>query len=292
MNNWNVTSAAVIAAFISCSIAQAQICLPSQAVAEVEASSLSMSAEFARAAMHEIIEMTQASQNANEPGRPVGQQMSRQELQRFNDARHKLIGIQMSELAFSKYVRDIHLIDGLIAVAEISNRYNIKLEELPKDSPNRFYLTVLEALREAQINPIEGSPPENTDGCAMKLSLALQERFYMGDMSKNPTDKGSLNLILDIRRIEQYNFIASKRLQFSLDDAKNITWNGDEPTIKDQFSDWLKTQSTSMQSTGNIILPYVELMLPSQKTYEMKHTAAAAEAIKQEFPTTTGRRGN
>lgn len=110
----------------------------------------------------------------------------------------------------------------------------------------------------------------------MEAALSLIEHFNMQQMASNPTDKGSLDMILDSRRLSQ--FLSVMRMARVLDEqdiAKmRLDAQGDPLPLDEAFSKWLTSQPKSSQQMGDTLLKAIDSTFPSKNHYELEHHSA------------------
>ena len=196
-----------------------------------------------------------------------------------------MIGVNFRETLISNYARDVHVIGELLDFIEISDLYDVTDKTMKPGDPKRFLHDILQALREAQPDPVVGKKPVKQDGCTIGFAADLSEEFWLSQLGKNPTDERQLRLVKDLRRVRSLIVLASKRLELTTEDAINIRWVGDVPTLGTKFDQWVSQQPTSVRKINETILPYISLLMPSKKEYENLHQAESAESIKKEYPT-------
>jgi hypothetical protein len=107
----------------------------------------------------------------------------------------------------------------------------------------------------------------------------------MQAMASDPTNKGILELILDTQRLEQLLSLMRKADELDRIDAAHmhVDATGDPIKLDDNFTIWLKTQPTSSQKIGNIILPAIDRAFPSKSHYEIDNQAAFAAQTNAEY---------
>jgi len=260
-----------------------RLCLPTEAVADVENFSISSKADAATKIEKLLGEMGNINSKAKVPNEALGDQLSNKDKLQFERLRESYQLLRLQELILSTYLRDMHVISDLQNIAEIYDQYGIDQKGIPANSPILFYINVIGIIREFQPEPPEGTKPDLKNGCTMALALYIQEHISMDEMAKQPTNIGILNYITDIRRIETLMNVMSKQLEFNIEDLNDAHFQGDEPKFANRFSQWIKTQSKSTQSMSKIEL-YLDAMLPANMSYQLWSESKRTAGITKDEP--------
>ena len=259
-------------------------CLPSLAVADADSFQMQYQADHAKntQALDAMAALTSKIKDKN---RSIASQLTVAELQRFNDARHQLIAERFAGQVVSDYVRDVHIVAELLEVAEIDNLYGLQSDEANKLDPRLFYYTVLVGLRAMLPDPPAVKRLQTQeDGCVMHKAIVILEGFNMTEMAREPTNKGILNYILDIRRIGVLLDLSSKTLEYGISDSKTIKWNGDVPTLALGYDKWLATQNQSVQLVSNKVVPFINASMPSKMHLKTTHDSKVAAGVIADGP--------
>jgi len=271
-----------------CTVARAaenRPCTPTEAMAATAAQEFEAQSRFAEATIASLQKMSAINAKATNPNKPIKDQLSPADIRTFNDARAEMIRIGMVQSAVSRNTRNMRLLEGGAQYAEIMDVDQFDTSTVPKTDPRAFYFTLIGALREAQPSPPETTLPDPRNGCTMEAALSLVEHFNMQQMASQPTNRGMLELILDIRRLEQFLSIMRKADELDQRDARNIHVDaiGNPVNLDDSFTKWLQTQPASSQKMGTVILRAVDATLPSKSNYDINRQAAQAAEINAEY---------
>ena len=157
--------------------------------------------KYAEASMPLLEGMDAINNKAPKPGISIGDQLSPKDIDRFNQLRHLNIQLDVEKLRLSDFQRDAHIIYETYEVAELSDLYETKIENLGEADPRRFYFVVLQGLRIAQ--PRTTRTPLVNVGieCDPEAGLYFHEEFYQQELAKSGANQRIVNLIFDIERL-------------------------------------------------------------------------------------------
>ena len=171
------------------------------AVQQVDTFVTSQSVKISGQTVPLLDEMAALSSKATKPGVAIGDQLSRQDRDRFSQLRHANILLNAERVKFSDFLRDVHVIYDTYKVAELADLYEVTADKLGKADPRRFYLVVLQGLRIAQPRTMR-TPLINVGiGCDPETGLFFQEEFYQQQLAKSGADQHTVDLVFDIERL-------------------------------------------------------------------------------------------
>jgi hypothetical protein len=145
--------------------------------------------------------MRSIGEKAKKPGVALGEQLSRDDIKKFNDLRRRLASISSEKNMVSNYQRDVEVIAETYKVAKLADLYDVKKEALAASDPRNFYFTILEGLRVAE--PRTSRKPLNRSdiNCDPEAGLYFEEEFNQQQLAKYGANQRVVNLIFDIERL-------------------------------------------------------------------------------------------
>lgn len=239
--------------------------------------------ELARVQSQFVTEMAEAGKNATKPNVAIGLQMTPDELQRFNTARHKTIEIGAEELKFSKLQRDAHVIAEVLAVAKLADLYEVRQSDLQRDDPRQFYYKILLMLRANQPQVSQSTRVDFGIDCDPEAGLYWEEDFALHELAKVP-DPHMTNLVSDIERIRTLYHLCWKLFTNGIDDIHATRWNGDEPYIPDSIALMINGSNEITKRLYNIVIAYIDAQMPSEKEFENKYRQGVVDEANRKFP--------
>jgi hypothetical protein len=239
--------------------------------------------ELAHVQAQLVREMAEASKNATKPNVEIGLQMAPDELQRFNTARHRAIETGAEELKFSKLQRDEHVIAEVLAVAKLSDLYEVRQSDLQRDDPRQFYYKILLMLRANQPQVSQSTRVDFGIDCDPEAGLYWEEDFALHELANVP-DSHMTNLVSDIERIRTLYQLCWKLFMHGIDDIHATRWNGDEPFMPDSITLMINGSNETIKRLYNIVIAYVDAQMPSEKEFEIKYTQSVVDQANRKFP--------
>jgi hypothetical protein len=233
-----------------------------------------------------LAELADASKNATKPGIAIGMQMTPQEMQRFNTARHTLVEMGVEELKFSKLQRDVHVVAEVLAVAKLADLYEIKQSDIQRDDPRQFYYKILLMLRANE--PQVSQTPRVDFGidCDPEAGLFWEEDFALHQLAKGgDLDPYMTNLVSDIERIRTLYQLCWKLFNHGTEDIHGTRWNGDEAYTPDSISLMINGSNEVTKRLYNIVIAYIDAQMPSEKEFQAKHQQRVTDEANRKFPT-------
>ena len=265
------------------SVAADRPCTPTEAMAGAEAGDRKLDLDLSNQVGVSLGKLSAVNDRAKLPQIAIKDQLSAADIKAFNEARQEVIVAKLLQSAVSRNTRNMNILATLSGFDEIEDTYEFDTSKITTDDPRAFYFQIISALREAQPNPAEFNLPDPRGGCTMEAALSLIEHFNMQEMGVQPTNRDSLELILDTRRLELLLFVMRKAQEFDQFDALHIKWIGDNPQLGDSFTQWLSAQPKSSQVLGNIVLKYIDQKMPSMSNYEVNSQAKPNTEANSEY---------
>lgn len=221
---------------------------------------------------------------ASKPGVAVGEQLSQKDRERFEQLRHAEILLDVERLKFSDFQRDVHLIYDTYKTAELADLYDVTPESLGDADPRRFYLVILQGLRNVQ--PRTARTPLINTGieCDPEAGLYFQEEFYQQELAKSGADQPTVNLVFDIERLRTLYQLMWNLFNKGIDDVRRTTWTGDDANSPDSITPMIATSSTATQDMYKTIIPYIDKQLPSEVTFEMRYRQTQMQQATHDYP--------
>ncbi len=228
--------------------------------------------------------MDAINNKATKPGISIGEQLSPKDIDRFNQLRHLNIQLDVEKLRLSDFQRDAHVIYETYEVAELSDLYDTKIDNLGEADPRRFYFVVLQGLRIAQ--PRTTRTPLVNVGieCDPEAGLYFQEEFYQHELAKSGANQRTVNLIFDIERLRTLYQLNWNLFNKGIDDVRATNWNGDIPSTPDSVTPMIATSSAATQNIYKAIIPYIEKQFPSKIALQTRFMQTQVQQATRDYP--------
>jgi hypothetical protein len=283
----------IVGVVLSCSSAMAQSpkaapptgCPLDIAIQKVDEFESNRTAEYAKnsqlllKAMSDLIH-----EKANKPGASIGQQLSPQDLTKFNQLRHALALNDAEAMMVGNFQRDVHVIAETYNVAELADLYEVTKDSLGDADPRRFYFTILESLRIAQ--PRTPRTPQVSLGidCDPEAGLYLYEEFNQQVLAKSGANQRLVNLVFDIERLRTLYQLCWNLFNKGIDDTRKTTWAGDTPKTVSTIAPYIANSGTAIQTMYKEIIPYIDAQFPSKYAFEQAFKAKTKREAEQDYP--------
>jgi hypothetical protein len=219
--------------------ANVQVCPLEEAMKRLEDYNIARSGQAAQQQLPLITELQRINSKAKNPSLPTGAQLSKPDLDRFQQIREKLLTFQAQEVVNSGYLRDSRVIAQAAKVA-----YDIRMgRAFDEKSPDLFYygIVTLLSLQHPQ-DQLEITTPRDKE-CSVEAGLHFNEQAMLREMSslniKEATDK--------LKMISQ---------RYGLD-PKQQGWIEKIPSLQDQQT--ARIQMATVEQGGKM-LEYINSM--------------------------------
>ena len=279
--------------FFSCSSAMAQSpkaapptgCPLDIAIQKVDEFESNRTAEYTKNSQLLLKAMSALiDEKANRPGASSGQQLSPQDLTKFNQLRHALALNDAEAMMVGNFQRDVHVIAETYNVAELADLYEVTKDSLGDADPRRFYFTILESLRIAQ--PRTPRTPQVSLGidCDPEAGLYFYEEFNQQVLGKSGANQRLVNLVFDIERLRTLYQLCWNLFNKGIDDTRKTTWVGDTPKTVSTIAPYIANSGTAIQTMYKEIIPYIDAQFPSKYAFEQAFKAKTKREAEQDYP--------
>jgi hypothetical protein len=279
--------------FFACSSAMAQSpkaappigCPLNVAIQKIDEFEVNRMAEYANNsqlllnAMNKLID-----DKANKPGASIGQQLSPQDLTKFNQLRRALALNGAEAMMVSNFQRDVHVIAETYNVAELADLYEVTKDSLGDADPRRFYFTILESLRIAQ--PRTSRTPQVSLGidCDPEAGLYFYEEFNQQELAKLGANQRLVNLVFDIERLRTFYQLCWNLFNKGIDDTRKTTWVGDPPKTVSTIAPYIANSGTAIQMMYKEVIPYIDAQFPSKYAFELAFNQKTKRDAEHDYP--------
>jgi hypothetical protein len=241
--------------------------------------------EIAEISSHALSEQSAAVANANQPGVAVGRQMTAEEQDRFNIARHAMIQTTIEAVNLSDFQRDVHVISEVFGVAKLADLYDVKQSDLGRDDPRQFYYKILLMLQANQPKPTRTALIRSGIDCDPEAGLFMEEEFASRQIAQNSVLAPQMQeLVADIERLRVLYQVVWKTFGHSADDVRAMRWNGDDPFIPDTVTPMIEGSDDVSKRIYKIVVAYIDSQMPTETTFEARHRQKIGEKAERDFP--------
>jgi hypothetical protein len=226
---------AAAAMFASSAVAQQPLPECPKEIA-MEATDMAIMKEEARLgaeAMPILETMENIVENAPYQNIPLDQQLSKNDLHAFAQARQQVMKITLKRVIWSNYKRDVHAIMDVEAVAEA---IDLRGDSPRKDDPRAFFAAILTMLGIIwPTNPNWKQSPQYPSPwgikCDPEAGLSFQQSFFRDEFNKasdQATKRRYVDAYWDMQRLRQLHYVAQFVLTTMLADADAAYWLSDD----------------------------------------------------------------
>jgi hypothetical protein len=161
-------------------------CTVDEVANQIQYNEIRRSGELAKQATRALRKIQEVSSHAKDPNKSIGDQLSKDDLDQFSQARGRYQAIELLQTIEAIYERDIRVIHGIFEVAQ--DNYLGKPYPDEKD-PNYLNFTFLVLVRAGSEEP--NTKPDYKDvssngSCLMSLAIQLVENEAFGRLNKYP----------------------------------------------------------------------------------------------------------
>jgi hypothetical protein len=241
-------------------------------------------AELADQDLSATQQIEQSTAAAKVPGVAVGKQMTTGQRAQFETARHFLVQDSLEEQNLRDFQRDVHVIEETLAVAGLTDLYDVQKEDLASDDPRQFYLKVLLLIRAIDPNPSRTNRRQLGVDCDPESGLFSEENISLNLMAGSGQFAASnAKLVDDIERLRSLYQISWQLFNRKADDLRKTVWDGDHPRGPHTEAE-LVNKATGLNRDLLGVLAYLDKRFPSEKTFAVRYQAAYMQQLNKKYP--------
>lgn len=174
-------------------------CIVEEQVWKVRGNAISRAAELAKQQQVILEKIKSINNKAQDPSRPIGSQLSPQDLGQFSELRQRLLSIDLQQMLESNYDRDYNIVGELFTLVQ---KLYVGQREPGERDPDYKAFTVLQFMRyAATTNDFKGIsgisiPPKNEfEQCTLVAALHLVEHESITKLNQLPINEATQKLI-------------------------------------------------------------------------------------------------
>ncbi len=174
-------------------------CIVEEQLWKVRGDAITRGAELAKQQQPILREIDKINNTAKDPARPIGPQLSTQDLARFSELRQRLLAIELQQMLESDYDRDYRVIGELFTLMQ--ELYVGGKVPVERDANYKSYGIILFMRYAAQMDDFKGvtniSVPPRTDfeKCTMAAALHLVEHESITKLNQLPINESTQKLL-------------------------------------------------------------------------------------------------
>jgi hypothetical protein len=196
----NLQMAAWITFWIAATTAASHTeCIVEEQIWKVRGGAITRAGELAKQQQPILDEIKKINNKAKDPARPIGSQLSPQDLGRFSELRQRLLAIDLQQMLESNNDRDYKVVSELFTLIQ---KLYVRDKEPGERDPDYKAFTVLQFMRyAAKTNDFKGVsdisiPPRNEfEQCTLVAALHLVEHESITKLNQLPINEATQKLI-------------------------------------------------------------------------------------------------
>jgi hypothetical protein len=198
MSTLRIAIALIWVLLSSTNFARADSCLVEEQITKVWLAGIKRAGELATQQKPILDELKQVNNKAKDPTRPVGEQLSPQDVERFSQLNQRMKAIDLLQLLESGYVRDYEVIGNIFKL--IQALYTGAKEPQERDSDFKVYQIITSGRYAANTEQFKGiddvSVPAKAefDQCTLVAALHLIENESLTKLHQLPLEEATRKL--------------------------------------------------------------------------------------------------